>query len=164
MKSGLKKLFVFALAVLFLSSTFGCGNGKITCYPESEDKGEKVELFSHQIMFSQTMLYFYAYENSDTDFSVLSSSLNDGVMQELDITIPDDVEYDYAMPVYAGGGGGSLECEFIIELHDKDKVFYVSFDNFDYSTPENILDFKYRGIVSDARLSELRDIAPDVFE
>ncbi|MBE6538892.1 MAG: M56 family metallopeptidase, partial [Ruminococcaceae bacterium] len=111
------------------------------------------QLFYHRIFATDTYLYFlqsgydpreyYIYYTQDFDF-----------IYSIDAEIPNDVEYDSAKPIYVGGGGGSGECEFVIELTNGADTFYVRFDNFSYTDSDNWLKFEYRGIVDEAYVGE----------
>ena len=74
-----------------------------------------------------------------------------------------DISADSLMPVYAGNGAGSGECEFILRMRNGNDVFYVSYDNFDYSDENDFLVFKCRGIMDDFDAAKRLDkaVLPD---
>jgi hypothetical protein len=141
--------------------------------PEEFDKtiesytGKKV-LFRHKMFVNPVYLYFTAIERGASEFSVYSytdyssvGSLDGGGFLELKFSLPTDVKYDTAEPIWAGGGGGSGECQFIIKLTSGSDVTYISYNNFHYT--DKLLDFKYAGIVSDYELANLAASYPEVF-
>lgn len=73
------------------------------------------------------------------------------------LTLPEDIRFDAARPVYAGSGGGSGELEIIVELTGQDGTVYVSWDNFTWTNEDDALILVYRGQLSQERLSELRE-------
>ena len=78
------------------------------------------------------------------------------------LTLPGDVNFDTARPVYVGSGGGSGELEIVVELTYRDKVTYVSWDNFTWTNEDDALLLVYRGNLEDSRLRELAESAPEV--
>ncbi len=122
--------------------------------------------FYHQLMPApaQTYLYFCsvrqlnnlgtAYtDDPPREFRVYAKQADDNLLYSVEATLPDDLEYDSVLPVLATHGGGSLECRFFLRLTNGSDVFYISFDNFEWT--DDYRSFKYRGIVSDDELSDL---------
>ncbi len=122
--------------------------------------------FYHQLMPApaQTYLYFCSVRTLNSlgteytddpprDFKVYAKQADDNILYSVEATLPDDLEYDSVLPVLAIHGGGSMECRFFLRLTNGIEVFYVSFDNFEWT--DDYLSFKYGGIVSDDELSEL---------
>ncbi len=122
--------------------------------------------FYHQLMPApaQTYLYFCSVRTLNSlgteytddpprDFKVYAKQADDNILYSVEATLPDDLEYDSVLPVLAIHGGGSMECRFFLRLTNGIEVFYISFDNFEWT--DDYLSFKYGGIVSDDELSEL---------
>lgn len=51
----------------------------------------------------------------------------------IDCTIPEGIEYDSAIPVYSGHGGGSNEVQFAVLFESENDKTYVAYDNFAYT-------------------------------
>lgn len=58
-----------------------------------------------------------------------------------DCTIPEGIEYDRAIPVYSGHGGGSNEVQFVVLFESDSDKTYVAYDNFAYTDYTNWLIF-----------------------
>lgn len=132
-------------------------------------------LFWHQIHGSSDYMYFCNHrtindswtgftKDPPKSFSVYHvDSENTDIIGNIGAELPADLTYDTVCPVTAIDGAGSMECEFIIQLTDGDKVFYVSFDNFDWGENQSHLTFTYRGILTEERVNELKSLHPDSF-
>ena len=132
-------------------------------------------LFWHQIRGSSDYMYFCNHrtindswtgftKDPPKSFSVYHvDSENTDIIGNIGAELPADLTYDTVCPVTAIDGAGSMECEFIIQLTDGDKVFYVSFDNFDWGENQSHLTFTYRGILTEERVNELKSLHPDAF-
>ena len=126
--------------------------------------------FWHKFMGSDWYLYFITLRDEEHNptkhFSLYyfdAGNAGDG-FDLVNIEIPEDVEYDTIMPINYITGGGSMECRFYLELTKDGEVFYVAFDNFHWETGDDILDFRYQGIVSDDEIAELHANYPDLFK
>lgn len=126
-------------------------------------------LFWHRIFPSDANVYLYFTSvrtlNKDAnaftseppkDFRVYYTDDFGKTVTRIDAALPEDLRYDSVVPIFAGNGGGSMECVFYLKLTYGNEVFYVSFDNFDWGEGQSYLDFEYRGIVSEAELAKLR--------
>ena len=131
--------------------------------------------FWHKIFASETYLYFcsvreynsYGASYTDApprDFAVYYVDASDPTtIGRIDAKLPEELEYDSVMPVFAGVGGGSGECMFILRLTNKGETSYVQFNNFSYTDYTNFLEFEYGGAVSDELLEHLAKENPDKF-
>ncbi|MBQ9922187.1 MAG: hypothetical protein IJO52_08365, partial [Clostridia bacterium] len=132
-------------------------------------------LFWHQIRGSSDYMYFCNHrtindswtgftKDPPKSFSVYHvDSENTNIIGNIGAELPSDLTYDTICPVTAIDGAGSMECEFIVQLTNGDKIFYVSFDNFDWGENQDHLTFIYRGILDDKRVNELKALYPDSF-
>jgi len=125
-------------------------------------------LFWHEIFVNPVYLYFTPIDPSVKEFSVYSYtdystvSNRDGEgFGEMKFALPDDIPFDTAEPILAGGGGGSGECQFIVKLKKGTDVTYISYNNFHYT--DTVLDFRYAGVVSDEDIEALAVIYPEIF-
>lgn len=73
------------------------------------------------------------------------------------LTLPGNINFDSARPVYVGSGGGSGELEIVVELVYHDKTTYISWDNFTWTNEDDALTLVYRGPLPDERVKELRE-------
>jgi len=132
-------------------------------------------LFWHRIRGSDDYLYFCNHRGANstldgykkdppTRFSIYHvNSENQNIIGTIGAEIPSDIPYDTVCPVVVMDGAGSMECEFIVQLTDGEKRFYVSFDNFDWEDTEDPLAFSCRGILSEEREIELKALYPEEF-
>lgn len=132
-------------------------------------------LFWHQIRGTADYMYFCNYRgvNSTLDglkkdpptrFSIYHvNSENLSVIGYIGAEVPSDIIYDTVCPVVVMDGAGSTECEFIVQLTDEDRRFYVSFDNFDCRESGDHLTFTCRGVLSEERVNELKSVYPEDF-
>ncbi len=126
---------------------------------------ENVE-FWYRFMNSSRYIYFITLRDNGNPVRVYLfhfDASNASEINTVGIQIPEDVEYDTIKPINYITGGGSMECRFYLELTKSGEVFYVSFDNFHWETGEDILDFKYKGIVPDSEIAELHMNNPELF-
>ncbi len=72
----------------------------------------------------------------------------DNEFERIVCSIPEGIEYDRAVPVYAGHGGGSGEVQFAVMLEKGDGKTYVAFDNFTYTDYTNYLTFTCEGVIT----------------
>lgn len=138
-------------------------------YQHIPTSGNGTYMFPHKIFPGNIAMYLYsdAYEQPEElvgtptryDKRALlvyyTSDFGDTI-STLTLKLPEDFDasFDHIIPVYAGGGGGSGECEIIYRVEYGTEKYYIAFDNFSYT--HDLFDFEYRGSVSDARMKELR--------
>ena len=133
----------------------------------SELTGKDV-LFWYKIGFNTVYLYFTPIDPAAKEFSVYRYADYSMVINrkgegfgELKFTLPDDIAFDTAEPVWAGGGGGSGDCQFIVRLASASAVTYISYNNFHRT--DDLLDFAYAGEVSEDLLIYLAADDPEKF-
>ncbi len=106
----------------------------------------KEVLFWHKIGFNIVYLYFTTIENGTKSFTVYYTD-NYGIsLEKLELDLPTDIPFDTVEPIWAGGGGGSGECEFVLKLTDGETVTYISYNNFHYT--DKLMEFEYAGVMS----------------
>ncbi|MBE6570260.1 MAG: hypothetical protein E7658_08620 [Ruminococcaceae bacterium] len=132
-------------------------------------------LFWHQIRGSADYMYFFNRRTVNStlngytkdppkQFSIYHiNSTRTDVIGYISAELPSDLAFDTVCPVVVYDGAGSMECEFIVQLTDGDKRFYVSFDNFDREETGDHLQFTCRGILSEERVNELKLTYPEDF-
>lgn len=145
---------------------------------EIELQTGKEVLFWHKIFSNPVYLYFVPCDTGTLEFTVYvykdySSVTNrDGEgLSELKLHLPDIFKFgdvtrdivtcDSIEPIWAGGGGGSGECRFVVKLTKGDEAAYIYYNNFHYET--DILDFKYAGGVPVEDLEYFMETYPEIF-
>ena len=119
-------------------------------------------LFCHRMFASETYLFFCIEKESPNEFAVYCTEDFGKSFTRLSVDLS-ALTYSRAVPVYAGGGAGSGEGEFIVELRSADGSKYVSFNNYHYTDSSNWLDFRCTGEVDGTYLADLRTYYPDRF-
>jgi len=131
-------------------------------WAENLPAADGLYLFSHRMFASQTYLFFVIEPTDPNGFSVYVTEDFGRSFSLLALTMPEG-EYTRALPIYSGGGGGSGEGEFIVELRGENGSRYVSFNNFHYTDSSDWLEFRCSGEVDPEYLAELRQWNPDAF-
>jgi len=134
------------------------------------------KLFWHQISGTNDYIYFCNLRTVNStvtgytddppkQFSVYQvNSKQRDVIGNIIAEIPSELQYDTVCPVVVYDGEESKECEFIVQLTEGDKIFYVSFDNFDWEEHGDHLTFTYRGILTPERVNTLESRYPENFQ
>lgn len=127
-------------------------------------------VFVKQLLNSPHFLYFCTNE-AGTEFmlyhlyaNIWGSNPDIGKIERLDVKLPESLKYDTVVPVEYTTGGGSMECKFYLRLTRGSEIFYVSFDNFAWETGEDVLDFEYKGIITEEEQRELAGMYPELFK
>ncbi len=164
--------------LLSLKSDIPLGFEPASYKTEIELQTGKEVLFWHKIFSNSVYLYFVPIERGAREFTVYAYkdysmviNRNGEGLHELKLHLPDTVTFgdktcdivacDSIEPVWAGGGGGSGECQFVLRVTRGEDVTYISYNNFHYET--DILDFRYAGAVPKEDLEYLIEAYPEIF-
>ena len=113
---------------LFVHKVFPSGMGNCIVFGLVEDKPKEV-------------FAFYT-ENLGDNFGKKYTKIN--------CNIPSDFEYDYAIPVCAGNGGGSAETHFIVMFQKGESKSYAQFNNYSWTNYTDWHDFVFDCFVTDS--------------
>lgn len=93
-------------------------------------------------------LVFGIVEDSPKELFVYSTYDNGATYTRVNCELPADIEFDRAIPVYAGDGGGSSEAQFVVMLQGGDTEPYIRYNNFTWTDFDNWHDFTCDGVLT----------------
>ncbi len=106
--------------------------------------------------FAKSNVYIYLCSVRDEagemtkDFALYCTNLSlTGQLEAILLTLPEDLEYDTVLPVFAQTNDTDMGCRIYLKLTNGDEWYYVYFDNFDGLADGKFLEFKYKGVMDD---------------
>ncbi|MBQ8836088.1 MAG: hypothetical protein IJ002_01105 [Clostridia bacterium] len=106
-------------------------------------------LFVHTVFPSMgNYMVFGLVEDKPKEIFAYYINSVDKCFERVVCPIPEDIEYDRVIPVYAGHGAGSGEIQFAVVLENGNEKIYIAYNNFTYTDYSDYLVFTCEGIIT----------------